>query len=91
VHAWWYVLWEHLWQHNSAVIPQFKQYEHDFSPLYPTSIAYRPMGRDRLQKFLWKRQCWNKHGFFHDGFANKIYEYLNSVVFGAPVRDADAV
>lgn len=67
---WWYVIWDDMWRRNADTVPQLRQNEQDFSPIYRTSICYRPMGRKSLQEFLDHRGLWSrdgKKGFFNHG------------------------
>ncbi|CAI2173655.1 2335_t:CDS:2 [Funneliformis geosporum] len=90
VHQWWYLFWEDLWNKNGKRIPYLQKYEKDFSPLYRTSICYQPMKRLDLEEFLEKRGLWlgnGKFGLFHSGLLNRIYLYLNKVVFERKDKD----
>ncbi|GES75634.1 hypothetical protein RCL_jg12770.t1 [Rhizophagus clarus] len=90
VHQWWYLFWEDLWKNNGQQIPYLRKYEQDFSPLYRTSICYQPMQRYELEEFMEKRGLWTnngKNGLFHSGVLNRIYLYLNSVVFSRKGKD----
>ncbi|CAG8491759.1 5235_t:CDS:2 [Dentiscutata erythropus] len=85
VHQWWYLFWEDLWRKNHKEIEDLKKYPQDFSPSYRTSLCYRPMIRLELEEFLQKRGLWKnegRDGFLHSGILNRIYLYLNNVVFG---------
>ncbi|CAJ0923800.1 19125_t:CDS:2 [Entrophospora sp. SA101] len=84
VHQWWYLFWEDLWRKNNKEIPHLSKNPRDFSPAYSVSICYKPMTRLELEEFLEKRGCWQnggKKGFLHSGVLNRIYLYLNNVVF----------
>ncbi|CAG8632361.1 6161_t:CDS:2, partial [Acaulospora colombiana] len=84
VHQWWYLFWEDLWRKNHKEIPELNKHPQDFSPAYRTSVCYRPMVRLELEEFLEKRGCWKnegKKGFLNSGVLNRIYLYLNNVVF----------
>ncbi|CAG8671200.1 16927_t:CDS:2, partial [Funneliformis mosseae] len=90
VHQWWYLFWEDLWNKNGELIPSLQKYEQDFSPLYRTSICYQPMKRLDLEEFLEKRGLWignGKLGLFHSGLLNRIYLYLNKVVYETKDKD----
>ncbi|CAB4392488.1 unnamed protein product [Rhizophagus irregularis] len=90
VHQWWYLFWEDLWKNNGQQIPHLRKYEQDFSPLYRSSICYQPMERCDLEDFMERRGLWTnngKYGLFHSGVLNRIYLYLNSVVFSRKGKD----
>ncbi|KAG0221903.1 hypothetical protein BGW41_006422 [Actinomortierella wolfii] len=81
-HQWWYLFWDDLYRKNHEEIPQLVPAS--FSPAFPTSICYRPMPRAELEKFLEKHGCWIKQGrsgFMHVGVLNRIYAFLNRLVF----------
>lgn len=81
-HQWWYLFWDDLYRKNHEEIPQLVPKE--FSPAFPGSICYRPMARPDLEKFLEKHGCWQKNGrggFMHVGVLNKIYTFMNDLVF----------
>ncbi|KAF9436637.1 hypothetical protein BGZ76_003398 [Entomortierella beljakovae] len=81
-HQWWYLFWDDLYRKNHEEIKQLSPKE--FSPAFPGSICYRPMSRPDLEKFLDKNGCWQKNGragFMHVGVLNKIYTFLNELVF----------
>ncbi|CAG8460586.1 482_t:CDS:2 [Dentiscutata heterogama] len=83
-HQWWYLFWEDLWRKNNQEIEELRKYAQDFSPAYRTSLCYRPMTRLELEKFLKNRGIWKndgRNGFLHSGVLNRIYLYLNNVVF----------
>ncbi|CAG8721789.1 16102_t:CDS:2, partial [Cetraspora pellucida] len=85
VHQWWYLFWEDLWRKNHQEIEDLRKYPQDFSPAYRTSLCYKPMIRLDLEEFLQKRGLWKnegRDGFLHSGILNRIYLYLNNVVFG---------
>ncbi|CAG8485008.1 15034_t:CDS:2 [Acaulospora morrowiae] len=84
VHQWWYLFWEDLWRKNHKEISELNKHPQDFSPSYRTSVCYRPMVRLELENFLEKRGCWKnngKKGFLNSGVLNRVYLYLNNVVF----------
>ncbi|KAJ1918544.1 hypothetical protein H4219_002558 [Mycoemilia scoparia] len=54
----WYIFWDDIYRRYSTLVPQFEQYAADFSPLYTTSICYRPMPRTDLEVFLEERRLW---------------------------------
>ncbi|CAG8460770.1 38883_t:CDS:2 [Gigaspora margarita] len=83
-HQWWYLFWEDLWRKNHQEIEELRKYAQDFSPMYRTSLCYRPMTRLELEKFLKIRGIWKndgRNGFLHSGVLNRVYLYLNNVVF----------
>ncbi|CAG8623522.1 8765_t:CDS:2 [Cetraspora pellucida] len=83
-HQWWYLFWEDLWRKNNQEIEELRKYAQDFSPAYRTSLCYRPMTRLDLEKFLKNRGIWKndgRNGFLHSGVLNRVYLYLNNVVF----------
>ncbi|RIA81350.1 hypothetical protein C1645_700902 [Glomus cerebriforme] len=89
VHQWWYLFWEDLWRKNHEAIPELVKHPQYFSPAYRTSLCYHPMTRIELEEFLEKcgsLQIGNKNGFLHSGVLNRIYLYLNNVVFGGKPR-----
>ncbi|KAG0359714.1 hypothetical protein BGZ54_009854 [Gamsiella multidivaricata] len=82
-HQWWYLFWDDLFRKNHEEIPQLVPKV--FSPAFPGSICYRPMSRPDLEKFLEKHGCWLKDGragFMHTGVLNRMYTFLNELVFG---------
>ncbi|KAL5495406.1 hypothetical protein ACEPAI_869 [Sanghuangporus weigelae] len=82
--AWWYIFWDDLWRRNNDTIKNLRLHEQDFSPYYPTSIAYRPLPRPILEAFLRQRGLYGKpscSSFFHTGLLNKIYFWLSEIVF----------
>ena len=85
VHRFWWILFDEIWRLNSNDYSSLRKYRRSFSPQYATSIAYRPMTRAALEKFLAKRGMWKnggaKGGPFNRGLLNRIYFYLNEIVF----------
>ena len=49
--AFWYVYWHDLWKHNND-LPGIKDNREAFDPCVPTSICYKPMGREATEEFL---------------------------------------
>ena len=49
----WYVYWHDIYKMNSD-LPGIKSNRTQFDPTYPTSIAFRPMGRKATEAFLKK-------------------------------------
>ncbi|KAG0348630.1 hypothetical protein BG004_004661 [Podila humilis] len=87
-HQWWYLFWDDLYRKNREEIPQLKAKE--FSPAFPGSICYRPMARSDLEKFLEVQGCWQKKGragFMHVGVLNRMYTFLNELVFEKMTKD----
>ncbi|KAG0204931.1 hypothetical protein BGX28_003273 [Mortierella sp. GBA30] len=87
-HQWWYLFWDDLYRKNHEEIPQLAPNE--FSPAFPGSICYRPMSRPDLEKFLEKHGCWQKNGrggFMHVGVLNRMYTFLNELVFEKMTRE----
>ncbi|KAF9920415.1 hypothetical protein FBU30_009774 [Linnemannia zychae] len=87
-HQWWYLFWDDLYRKNHEEIPQLTPRE--FSPAYPGSICYRPMARSDLEAFLEKQGCWQKNGragFMHVGVLNRIYTFLNVLVFDKMTKE----
>ncbi|KAG0317912.1 hypothetical protein BGZ97_004670 [Linnemannia gamsii] len=87
-HQWWYLFWDDLYRKNHEEIPQLTAKE--FSPAFPESICYRPMARPDLEAFLEKQGCWQKGGragFMNVGVLNKIYTFLNVLVFDKMTKE----
>lgn len=79
-----------FWRRNRDTVKSLRLHEQDFSPYYPTSIAYRLLPRPVLEAFLRQRGLYGKpslNSFFHTGFLNKIYFWLSEIVF----RNTDQV
>ena len=74
-----------LWRRNHSTIRGLELHESDFSPYFPTSIAYTPLPRAALERFLSQRGLLSDKASrtdpFHSGFLNKIYLRLNELVF----------
>lgn len=85
VHRFWWMFFDELWRLNSNDYSQLRKFRRSFSPQYPSSIAYRPMPRSELERFLHKRGLWKKAGAnggpFNRGLLNRIYFSLNEIVF----------
>ncbi|KAH8100667.1 hypothetical protein BXZ70DRAFT_1008156 [Cristinia sonorae] len=83
--TWWYIFWDDLWRRNHDTISGIQKHISDFSPHYPTSIAYTPLPRAALEAFLIQRGLLNKKpkfgDFFTAGVLNKIYLRMNDIVF----------
>ncbi|KAG9068273.1 hypothetical protein KI688_011868 [Linnemannia hyalina] len=87
-HQWWYLFWDDLYRKNHEEIPQLTAKE--FSPAFPGSICYRPMARPDLEAFLEKQGCWLKGGragFMNVGVLNRIYTFLNVLVFDKMTKE----
>ncbi|KAF9170819.1 hypothetical protein BGX21_008404 [Mortierella sp. AD011] len=87
-HQWWYLFWDDLYRKNRDEIRQLTPKE--FSPAFPGSICYEPMSRPDLEKFLEKQGCWQKNGragFMHVGVLNRMYTFLNELVFEKMTKD----
>ncbi|KAF9956753.1 hypothetical protein BGZ72_002478 [Mortierella alpina] len=87
-HQWWYLFWDDLYRKNHEEIPQLVPKE--FSPAFPGSICYRPMSRQKLELFLEQHGCWLKNGragFMHVGVLNRMYTFLNELVFEKMTRE----
>ncbi|KAF9947841.1 hypothetical protein BGZ70_002488 [Mortierella alpina] len=87
-HQWWYLFWDDLYRKNHEEIPQLVPKE--FSPAFLGSICYRPMSRQKLELFLEKHGCWQKNGragFMHVGVLNRMYTFLNELVFEKMTRE----
>lgn len=85
VRTWWYIFWDDFYRRNHDTVPPLKTFEKDFSPYYPTSIAYRPLPRPALEAFLVQRglmsstPAWND--YVTSGLVNLIMFRLNQLVF----------
>ncbi|GAA5865770.1 hypothetical protein JCM8547_002772 [Rhodosporidiobolus lusitaniae] len=79
--GWWYLCWDDLWRRNHNILHDKPEH---FSPHYRTSICYNPMPRARLEEFLHERGLATKgsQAYFHVGFLNQIYFYLDERIFG---------
>ncbi|KAJ1673588.1 hypothetical protein EV182_004938, partial [Spiromyces aspiralis] len=54
----WYLFWDDIYRRYAKTERQLVRYACDFCPLYPGSIAYRPMPRIELEAFLEERGLW---------------------------------
>lgn len=84
IHKWWWLFWDDFWRKNSGDYKVLRNHRRYFSPSYPTSIAYRPMSRTALEKFLVKKGLWindGSKGFINRGLLNRVYFYLDEIVF----------
>lgn len=52
VHKWWYIFWDDLWRQNNGDFAGLRNHPQTFSPHFPTSIAYTPMSRIKLEALL---------------------------------------
>ncbi|KDN51310.1 hypothetical protein K437DRAFT_221651 [Tilletiaria anomala UBC 951] len=92
VHRWWWLFWDDLWRKNAGDYQRLRAHRRVLSPHYPTSIAYRPMPRLQLEKFLKSRGLWSgagggKASLFTRGLLNRIYFQLDQLVFAGPNAD----
>ncbi|KAJ1968787.1 hypothetical protein IWQ62_001032 [Dispira parvispora] len=88
VALYWYLFWDDVFRMNQDIVPEFQKHKAYFSPYYPSSIAYVPMPRAHLVKFLQQFKLWHppgQRGFFHNGLLNQLYSRLNQLVFGEEV------
>ncbi|GAA5984952.1 hypothetical protein JCM11641_005596 [Rhodosporidiobolus odoratus] len=85
--GWWYLCWDDLWRRNTD-ISGLANRPQDFSPHYRTSICYHPMSRADLEAFLHARgfTTSGRTAFFHTGFLNQLYFYLDEQIFGTTSR-----
>ncbi|GAA5904568.1 hypothetical protein JCM6882_004910 [Rhodosporidiobolus microsporus] len=84
VRGWWYLVWDDLFRRNADVL---KKKPEDFSPHYRSSICYNPMTRSALEAFLHQRGfTTSRPSFFHPGFLNQLYFYLDEQIFGTTSR-----
>lgn len=94
VHQWWYIFWDDLWRQNSEDYTALRRHRRFFSPMFPTSIAYTPMSRSRLEVFLKsKKGIWQEkppsspnkrpkqHGVFSRGLLNRLFFALDTIIF----------
>lgn len=95
---WWYTFFDDLYRRNAADVPALSRAPSDFSPHYRSSICYRPMSRKKLEDFLIERQLATvdgRGGFFHSGLLNRMYFYLDEMMFegtskGISIRVGDS-
>ncbi|PRQ70885.1 hypothetical protein AAT19DRAFT_11042 [Rhodotorula toruloides] len=82
VRAWWFLLFDDLWRRNPGLPAAC------FSPHYSSSICYNPMSRAKLEAFLRERgfSTTSRYAYFHAGFLNQIYFYLEEQVFSPTSR-----
>ncbi|KAG8948531.1 hypothetical protein FRC04_009741 [Tulasnella sp. 424] len=88
--TWWYLFWDDFWRQNRGAFPTLRIHEVDFNPQYPTSIAYRPLSRSALERFLDYRgllasstrssECLNA------GILNKVYVRMSQIAFQGASR-----
>lgn len=89
VHTYWWLWWDDCYRQNAADYPKMSRWpgpdETCFDPRQPTSIAYRPMPRADLERFLLIRGLWQEEGGrgpFHRGLLNRLYFTLNAITVG---------
>ncbi|KAH9812839.1 hypothetical protein DFH28DRAFT_395024 [Melampsora americana] len=95
---WWYTFFDDVYRRNAADVPALSQLPSDFSPHYRSSICYRPMSRKKLEDFLIERKLATvdgRGGFFHSGLLNRMYFYLDEMMFegtskGISIRVGDS-
>ncbi|BGP35334.1 hypothetical protein JCM10296v2_007170 [Rhodotorula toruloides] len=82
VRAWWFLLFDDLWRRNPGLPAAC------FSPHHSSSICYNPMSRAKLEAFLRERgfSTTSSYAYFHAGFLNQIYFYLEEQVFSPTSR-----
>ncbi|CAO1636815.1 unnamed protein product [Sympodiomycopsis kandeliae] len=95
VHMFWYLFWDDLFRQNGNDFKILRCHQRHnlkyFDPKFPTSIAYRPMPRSRLEALLQERGAWQEDGqkgLLHRGVLNRLYFCLNRLVF-APRHQED--
>lgn len=84
VHKWWWLFWDDLWRQNGRDYRTLRLHRRALCPHYPSSIAYRPMPRSELERFLDERGLWQHHGakgVINRGTMNRLYFYLDMLVF----------
>ncbi|PWN43949.1 hypothetical protein IE81DRAFT_287997 [Ceraceosorus guamensis] len=84
VHKWWWLFWDDLWRQNGRDYSQLRRHRRALCPHYPSSIAYQPVPRAELERFLDQRglwQCQGARGVINRGLLNRLYFYLNMIVF----------
>ncbi|KAH8913761.1 hypothetical protein BT69DRAFT_1306207 [Atractiella rhizophila] len=80
----WYILWDDLWRRNGNDVPSIGKHPSQFSPYYRSSICYHPLSRPDLEAFLRNLGLWindGRCGYFTTGFLNRIYLFLDQIVF----------
>ncbi|GAA94618.1 uncharacterized protein L969DRAFT_62292 [Mixia osmundae IAM 14324] len=85
----WYIFFDDLYRRNHTVVSQIGKAPEAFSPFHKSSICYRPMTRLRLESFLRYHGLLLSRGdlgFFHTGFLNRLYFFLDEVVLRADKR-----
>ncbi|KAM0756390.1 hypothetical protein T439DRAFT_308870 [Meredithblackwellia eburnea MCA 4105] len=81
---WWFLFFDDLWRRNNGTVTALGSHPEAFSPFYRSSIAFRPMARPQLEAFLRDMGVWKSDkssGYFHSGFLNRIYFYLDEILF----------
>lgn len=80
VHQAWYVFWDDMYRLNWETCYPLRDYIQDFSPAWQSSICYRPMPREKLERWLQKREILGR--FMHNGHVNRLYAILQQKTFG---------
>ncbi|PWN32852.1 uncharacterized protein FA14DRAFT_110116, partial [Meira miltonrushii] len=91
VHQWWYIFWDDFWRQNNGDYAALQSNAQLFSPQYPTSIAYTPMPRKKLEELLKsKTGIWRatnaKKGIVDQGLINRIYFMIDELAFNRSLR-----
>lgn len=91
VHQWWYIFWDDFWRQNNGDYPVLRSNAQLFSPQYPTSIAYTPMSRSKLEELLKSRKgIWAvknaTKGIIDQGLLNRIYFMIDELAFNCSLR-----
>lgn len=88
---WWYLFWDDLFRRNHRTVSALIVHKYDFNPHYPSSIAYTPLPRAVLERFLIQRGLLSaiasSRDILHTGWLNRIYARLNEAAF----RETDDV
>lgn len=88
--TWWYLFWDDFWRQNRGAFPTLRIHEVDFNPQYPTSIAYRPLSRSALERFLDYRgllaSSTRSSGCLNAGILNKVYVRMSQIAFQGASR-----
>lgn len=87
--TWWYLFWDDFWRQNRGAFPALRIHEADFNPQYPTSLAYRPLARSALERFLDYRGLLassRSSGCLDSGILNKVYVRMSQIAFQGASR-----
>lgn len=84
IHRWWFLFWDDLWRQNQKDYIALSKHKRTFSPQFPSSVAWTPLPRDRLEALLKSKEgIWSEGGqkaaVFHHGLLNKIYFTLDEL------------